>query len=81
MREKYIEERHHQWLSMTINGRDVDDVEGDIATAKSREDADAFINEHNKLLSAFVEMALAWSDADNKQFSKYWYDQSWPEGE
>lgn len=74
MREKYVLERYPIWFSMTVNRRDLSDVESiQFATAQYEVDAQEIAERHNAVVHKLAEMACAWDDSDPEGFRRYWY--------
>lgn len=75
MRRKYVEERFKPWFVFgeSIDHVDIADVDGDRLECVPRRLADKILDEHDRLIEAIGDIALAFAEADPEAFEKFWY--------
>jgi len=78
MRDKYIYEEYQYWFIFGENKKrgtvDISNGEGDVATDIPKDEAIKLIKEHDRIVDKLVDVALEWSESDNKAFTDYWYN-------
>lgn len=77
MKEKYINEAYPEWMVFGTypNGNvSVTDANSTFDAEMSPADADALLEQHQKLYRAFVRMASAFETASPEAFRQFWYE-------